>query len=89
VPASDFGTFELNAEVSGNVSEIPVEVRYVSDGERFERTEYVSYGGGFGGAAAGVDEPEMPEDDGTPTWVIVVLVGSVVAAAGYVWRRQG
>lgn len=91
VPASDFGTFELNAQVTGNVSEIPVEVRYVSDGERFERTEYVSYGddGGFGGAAAGPNEAEIPEDDGgLPTWVIAALIVGVVAVMAYGWRKR-
>lgn len=90
VPASDFGTFELNAQVSGNVSEIPVEVRYVSDGERFERTEHLRYGGDtFGGAPHGVNEPDIPEDDGLSTSLLVLIVGAVVVAVGYVWRRRG
>ncbi|MFW5984436.1 MAG: hypothetical protein ACOCRA_04510 [Halobacteria archaeon] len=92
VPASDFGTFELNARVTGNVSEIPVRVSYVADGESYERVHNVSYGG------TGSTEPpsqagQQPETDegssGTPTWVFAVLAALVAGIVAYGWRRRG
>lgn len=40
VPGSDFGTFDLTAELSGDATQIPIEVTYISDGNRItKRTE--------------------------------------------------
>lgn len=40
VPASDFGTFDLTAELNENATQIPIELSYISDGNRITtRTE--------------------------------------------------
>lgn len=94
VPASDFGTFELNARTTGNVSEIPVRVSYVADGESYDRVQNVSYSGiGAGVAAPGTEGPEEssdgPSNSGVPTWLFAALVLLVVGVVGYGWRRRG
>lgn len=42
VPGSDFSSFDLTARTSGNVSEVPLEVSYLVDGERLSQTFSVS-----------------------------------------------
>lgn len=87
VPASDFVTFEVFARTEGNVSEIPLEVSYLADGERQTRT-----------VLAEVDEPE-PAADGPPNQrssggLLVPALGAIVvlgvlAAIVYGWRNRG
>ena len=98
VPASDFGTFELNARVTGNVSEIPVVVSYVADGDSVERVQNVTYAGagiGVGAASsapASADDGSGPEDEGSsgmPTWIFVALAALVVGVVAYGWRKRG
>jgi hypothetical protein len=98
VPASDFGTFELNARVTGNVSEIPVRVSYVSDGKSYERVRNVSYAGfgagagvgpPSGGAAGGSQERTEGGSSGVPTGLFAALGLLVVGVIAYGWRKRG
>jgi hypothetical protein len=80
VDASDFASFTLTASVSGNVSSVPVEVRYVVDGvEKSFRTDV---------PVEQVAAPQPRDGGGLP---VVPIVGAVavlvVAAAVYRWRR--
>jgi hypothetical protein len=87
VPASDFVTFEVFARTEGNVSEIPLEVSYLADGERRTRT-----------VLAEVDQP-APSADGPPRQggsggllvpaIGVIVVLGVLGAIVYGWRNRG
>jgi len=99
VPASDFGTFEVSARVTGNASEIPVRVSYVADGESVERVQNVTYtGSGFGGAGtaggstptgAGGPSDGGADSSGSPVWLFAVLAALVVGVVAYGWRKRG
>lgn len=80
---SEFGTFELTANVSRDVTAIPIELSYSADGQRYSRVVSVPYD-----AQAGADTTEEPER-GLPIGLLA-LVGALVllAAVGlYRWRR--
>jgi hypothetical protein len=95
VPASDFGTFELNARVTGDVSDIPVVVSYVADGDSVERVYNVTYSGG--GVGAGTSTPdsepsssqETEGSSGVPVSAFAVLAVLVVGVVAYGWRKRG
>jgi hypothetical protein len=101
VPASDFGTFELNARITGNVAEIPVVVSYVAGGSTVERVQNVTYTGAGSGvgtapsssaASAGQPSPQGGQEDGSsgvPTSVFVALAALVVGVVAYGWRKRG
>jgi hypothetical protein len=102
VPASDFGTFELNARVTGNVSKIPVVVSYVADGDSVERVQNVTYTGagvgtGAGAAASSAPSANQPPSQearsggssGVPSWIFVALAALVVGVVAYGWRKRG
>jgi hypothetical protein len=94
VPASDFGTFELNARISGNTSEIPIKVSYVSDGKSYDRVENVTYSGLSGPSSSPSSAAATPTSGGTdaspgfPTWILVVLAALVVGVIAYGWRKK-
>ncbi|MFB6160067.1 MAG: CARDB domain-containing protein [Haloferacaceae archaeon] len=82
VDASDFSSFTLSASLAGNVSTVPVDVRYVVDGVERSFTTTVPV------ERATVERPE-PSGGGGPPLVgiagaLVVLLG---AAVTYRWRR--
>ncbi len=92
VPASDFGTFELNADVTGEVDAIPVEVSYTYEGERQSHVVEIPYVSDFAGEAdTGFDDVPHPEDDdeGLPTYLVVLLAVCALLVVGYGWRRRG
>jgi hypothetical protein len=77
VPESDFVSFDLYAEAGPGVTEIPVEVRYIADGQRRTTTATVAVG-----------DLSAPSDDGgtdssgPPTTLIVgVFLGLLVLLA--------
>ena len=86
VPASDFVSFDLTARVSGNVSEIPVRVSYVSGG--VERGETIMVPHESTGPAQ-----ETPEDGGggglLPVLIGLVVVVAVGAVVYVGWRNRG
>jgi hypothetical protein len=81
VDASEFATFELTANATGTVSEIPVQVAYTVDGTRL--TEVVRVDVSDPGTAAeqsGGGFPLLPVG-------LALIAGLVVGAAVYRWRR--
>lgn len=85
VPASDFVSFDLTANVRGNVTSIPVQVTYLSEG--VERSERVSV------PYEPVDTGEEGADGGGGLGTVgaILLLVAVVAVAGVGvlwWRRR-
>jgi hypothetical protein len=83
VPSSDFATFDLSAAVADDVDTVPVEVRYLVQGERRVVTTNVSV----------ADRPApAPEASGGPSTVVLVAgalgVLVVVTVAVYLYRRR-
>jgi hypothetical protein len=82
VPASDFVSFDLTAEIDGGVQTVPVEITYVVDGERVTEVVRLDVS----------DLPPAPTEGGSspiPPLVIVVGVVAVVALVGAaVWYRR-
>lgn len=71
VGESDFGTFDLNVRLDDGVTEIPVEITYVADGEEHSYVETVP-----------VDTASEPEAGGIGTgtgWQIYALVGGLIS----------
>lgn len=80
VEGSDFSSFTLTAGVTGNVSSVPVQVRYVVDG--VERT----YTTDLSVEQVAVDRPDRSGGGGLPVVPIVGLLVVVVIVAVYRWR---
>lgn len=85
IPPSDFVSFDVYATVDGNVSEIPLTVTYLADGQRRTHEASVPY-----------DASPEPVDTGSSggPGLVVYLVGAVVALAvvGLIvvgWRNRG
>ncbi|MFC6727013.1 hypothetical protein ACFQE1_22055, partial [Halobium palmae] len=53
VPASDFVSFDVSAQVGANVSQVPLEVTYLSDGTRRSETVEVPVEPAVGSGAVG------------------------------------
>ena len=89
VPASDFVTFEVFARTEGNVSQIPLEVSYLADGERHTRTVMAAVGDG-GPPPAAERSPNGGGSGGllVPALGALVVIG-VLAAIVYGWRNRG
>jgi hypothetical protein len=84
VDASDFASFSLSTAVDGNVSTVPVQVRYVVDGvERSFTTDVPVQQAGpepaRGGGGGGGGLPLVP--------IVAAVVVVVAAVAVYRWRR--
>ncbi|AUV82660.1 hypothetical protein C2R22_14260 [Salinigranum rubrum] len=79
VDASDFASFTLNAQVdAGNETTIPLEVRYLVDGDERTRTVEATY-----------DPPETPERRGSGFPLVGVgVVLALVVAGAFLWRRR-
>ncbi|MFC4357478.1 NEW3 domain-containing protein [Halobium salinum] len=103
VPPSDFVSFDVSAQVAGNVSRVPLEVTYLSDGIRRTQTVEVpvepSVGGssegsgGSDGAGAGGGPGDDESGGGLGGLVLPVVGGLVVllVVAGFVavaWRNR-
>lgn len=87
VPASDFVSFEVFARTEGNVSEIPLEVTYLADGERRTRTVVAE-------VDAPAPAPDRPRQRGGSGGLLIPALGAVVvlgvlAAIVYGWRNRG
>ena len=92
IPASDFVSFDVTARVDENVTEIPLRVTYLSDGQR--RVEVVSVP--FRDAA--VETPDRPNSGSggggglllpAAVGVVVVLVVGILVFVGWRNRRVG
>ena len=86
VPASDFVSFDLTARIAGNVSSVPIQVTYLTEGG--ERSESVSVPYDSSGAAT------PAESGGRGSGLLPIAIGVVVVAAigalVYVgWRNRG
>lgn len=85
VPGSDFSSFDLTARATGNVSAIPLEVRYLVDGERKTETFSVPVGSGL------PEEPAQGSSGGGPGAGLFAVVGLALVAllvvAGILVRR--
>jgi hypothetical protein len=84
VDGSDFSSFTLSAAVSGNVSAVPVEIRYVVDGVERTHTRSVSV------ERAPVEHGPTPNGGGGPPLVGAAAVAVVLAVlvVGYRWRGR-
>lgn len=90
VPASDFVSFDVTARAGGNVTEIPLRVTYLSDGERRVKEVSVPF------RDAAVETPDRPDDSGSgdvllpaAVGVVVVLAVSILVFIGWRNRRVG
>lgn len=84
VDGSDFSSFTLTTSRSGNVSSVPVTVRYVVDGVEKSSTTDVPVDRASGGS------PDRSGARGGPPVVPIagIVVVLVVLALGYRWRRR-
>lgn len=84
VPGSDFSSFDLTARATGNVSAIPLEVSYISDGTRTTQQFTVPVDSRTG-------EPEQESSGGGPGAGLFAVLGLAVVAilvvAGIIVRR--
>ena len=95
IEASEFATFELTAEMTGNVSQVPVEITYIAENERRTHTQRIDIartmtGGASASGSQSTDEASATTDDsgGVPIVVIGAVIAVLVAALGVVrWRR--
>ena len=86
VPASDFVSFDLTARIAGNVSSVPIQVTYLTEGG--ERSESVSVPYESSGAAT----PAEPQGGGMgllPILIGVVVVAAIGAVVYVGWRNRG
>lgn len=85
VPASDFVSFDVYATTEGDVSEIPLTVTYLSDGDRRTLETSVPYDGDAS------QEPE-PNANSSPSLLVYLLGGVaallVVAVVVMGWRNR-
>lgn len=86
VPGSDFSSFDLTARVTGNVSSIPLEVRYLVDGERTSETFDVPLDSGLTGGQA--DESNGGSGGGLIPVLGLAAVAMLVAVALLVRRYR-
>jgi len=86
VPGSDFGTFDLTAEIGGNTTRVPVEVSYISDGNRITERTVIEVPATTG------DTPDTSGDTSLAVYliggVIVVGVFGVMGVAVYNSRKD-
>lgn len=87
VPASDFVSFDVYARTDGNVSAVPLEVTYLSDGDR----ETVQARAPLDGQPA---EPRAdPGGSGGPNFLVIGLGAVVALGVGALvvvgWRNRG
>ncbi|AKH97622.1 COG1361 family protein [Halanaeroarchaeum sulfurireducens] len=84
IEASEFGTFELTANVTDTTETVPVRVTYSADGERFSQVAPVELDGAA--AEAGSDEESTWDRIRLLEMAIVGLVVVLLGAALYRWR---
>ena len=99
VEGSEFGTFELTATTSGDVSSIPVEITYIVDGDRVTATQEIeieSASSAARGGASGGSNQGAPSGGGPGSGLPLTGIGLALAAlllvgvgvAVYRWRDQ-
>ncbi len=101
VDGSEFGTFELTAQTTGNVSSIPVSVEYTDDGDRVSQIVDLDLASSSATAQAnnrGAEEPTNQQGARSPfsmlneiPWALIGigLVGiSAVIGGVFLWRRN-
>jgi hypothetical protein len=84
VPGSDFSSFDLTARAGENVSEIPLQVSYLVDGERIRQTFSVPVDSGLSG------QPDQQTGGGPGAGLLAVLglgAVAVLVVAGLLVRR--
>lgn len=85
VDGSEFAPFELTADIdAGNASQIPVEVRYVVNGEERTRSEQLPYDQSLSTPSDG--DSSLPL--GAVALVVGIVVGLLLAGLGLFARRQ-
>ncbi|MBV0923359.1 hypothetical protein KTS45_04030 [Halomicroarcula limicola] len=88
VPSSDFVSFDVTARTTGNVSSVPVQVSYLVDGTRKQRTFQVETGTTSTGP---VQTPAQSNDSGGGLLpILAVGAVAVVVVAGILirWSRR-
>jgi hypothetical protein len=80
VPESDFVSFDLYARVDGDVSEVPIEVSYLVDGERRRSVERVDVSDLRSDPASGSGGSDGGGGGGGLGGSLPLLVGGIVAA---------
>ena len=78
VESSEFSTFQLTANVSSSVSEVPVRIDYTVDGERLSRVVEVD----VSDAAASVDGQSSSSGPGFSLVTVGLALALVAALAG-------
>ena len=84
IEASEFGTFELTANVTDATGTVPVRVTYSADGERFSQVAPVELDGAA--AQTGTEEESTRDRIGLLEVAIVGFVVVLLGAALYRWR---
>ncbi|WP_071932826.1 COG1361 family protein [Halodesulfurarchaeum formicicum] len=84
IEASEFGTFELTANVTDSAGSVPIRVAYSAGGEQFETREFVELDDGAGDSDA--EDQSGTGGLGLLRLGIVGLVGALIGAALYRWR---
>ena len=101
VDASEFGTFELTAQTTENVSSVPVSIEYIDDGERVSRIVDLDIDNGAALAETdGQATADSAQQEGRGPFSMlneipwapigIGLLGTIVLlGGGYLWRRNG
>jgi len=95
IETSEFATFEVAADVSGDVDSIPVRLDYAADGERYSTVVNVDVSGtnaasASTGSNAGNQNSQPSGSSGGPPVLLIgggVIVLLVVGALVYRWRN--
>lgn len=96
IEGSEFGTFELTADVANDTGVVPVEMTYVVDGDRVTTTQRIDLAvTSSGGAVARNVErgqaggPSGGSDGGLPVLALAVALAVVGVVGVVVYRRRG
>ncbi|WP_284011628.1 hypothetical protein [Haloarcula pelagica] len=100
VEASEFATFDLTAEIQSNVSQIPINITYITDNERITRTQYIHFestntsNARMGNSSVNSGDSNQESNDSglfggtisaiSPIWIVVVISLLALAVAGYI-----
>lgn len=92
VAESDFRTFDLNARVTGQVTDVPIEITYIADGKQRSHVENVSIPASNTPATASAVGSDTNSSQGLLPWiaggVIAVVVIGIIANGIYRSRSE-
>ena len=85
IEGSGFSSFSLRTALTGNVSDVSVEVRYVTGGVARSFTIEVSVPAASAPATPSGASGGLPL--GAPAYVVIALAGAILGGVGYRWRQ--